>query len=63
MAFLASTPGVLLEAPAFWRDFRYELLEHSQRGHGDLFRYLPPAVFRWLEHRAGWHLCATAQAR
>ncbi len=27
------------------------------------FRYLPPAVFRWLERRAGWHLCVTAQAR
>lgn len=27
------------------------------------FRSLPPAAFRWLEQRAGWHLCVTAQAR
>ncbi len=24
------------------------------------FRMLPPPVFRWLERRAGWHLCVTA---
>lgn len=26
------------------------------------FRFLPPPLFRWLEHRFGWHLCVTAQA-
>jgi hypothetical protein len=26
------------------------------------FRWLPPAAFRWLERRLGWHLCLTAQA-
>jgi len=25
------------------------------------FRYLPPALFRRLEEKLGWHLCATAQ--
>jgi 2-polyprenyl-3-methyl-5-hydroxy-6-metoxy-1,4-benzoquinol methylase len=25
------------------------------------FRYLPPAMFRWLERHFGWHLCVTAQ--
>jgi 2-polyprenyl-3-methyl-5-hydroxy-6-metoxy-1,4-benzoquinol methylase len=25
------------------------------------FRWLPPAVMRGLEHRAGWHLCLTAR--
>ncbi len=27
------------------------------------FRYLPTSVFRWLERRAGWHLCVTAEAK
>jgi ubiquinone/menaquinone biosynthesis C-methylase UbiE len=26
------------------------------------FRYLPPPLFAWLEHRLGWHLCLTAEA-
>jgi ubiquinone/menaquinone biosynthesis C-methylase UbiE len=25
------------------------------------FRLMPDPVFRWLEHRVGWHLCATAE--
>lgn len=25
------------------------------------FRWLPKAVFRWMEQRWGWHLCVTAQ--
>jgi 2-polyprenyl-3-methyl-5-hydroxy-6-metoxy-1,4-benzoquinol methylase len=25
------------------------------------FRYLPDAVFRWMERRWGWHLCVTAR--
>lgn len=25
------------------------------------FRYLPQAVFRWMEQRWGWHLCVTAR--
>jgi 2-polyprenyl-3-methyl-5-hydroxy-6-metoxy-1,4-benzoquinol methylase len=25
------------------------------------FRWLPKALFRWMEHRWGWHLCVTAQ--
>ena len=25
------------------------------------FRYLPQALFRWMERRWGWHLCVTAQ--
>lgn len=24
------------------------------------FQWIPPALFRWLEHRIGWHLCVTA---
>jgi 2-polyprenyl-3-methyl-5-hydroxy-6-metoxy-1,4-benzoquinol methylase len=27
------------------------------------FRFLPKSVFRWLERRAGWHLCVTAEAK
>ncbi len=27
------------------------------------FRYLPQSVFRFLEKRAGWHLCVTAEAK
>lgn len=26
------------------------------------FRWMPQALFRWLEHRIGWHLCLTAEA-
>ena len=26
------------------------------------FRWMPPALFRWMERRWGWHLCVTAQA-
>jgi ubiquinone/menaquinone biosynthesis C-methylase UbiE len=26
------------------------------------FRWIPPPLFRWLEHRFGWHLCMTAEA-
>ena len=25
------------------------------------FRYLPHALFRWMEQRWGWHLCVTAR--
>lgn len=25
------------------------------------FRYLPPALFRWMEQHWGWHLCVTAR--
>jgi len=25
------------------------------------FRYLPASLFRWLEHKFGWHLCVTAK--
>ena len=25
------------------------------------FRWMPPPLFRWLEKRLGWHLCATAR--
>ncbi len=25
------------------------------------FRWLPAPIFRWLEHRFGWHLCLTAR--
>jgi 2-polyprenyl-3-methyl-5-hydroxy-6-metoxy-1,4-benzoquinol methylase len=25
------------------------------------FRWMPPALFRWLERRLGWHLCITAE--
>jgi 2-polyprenyl-3-methyl-5-hydroxy-6-metoxy-1,4-benzoquinol methylase len=27
------------------------------------FRWMPTAVFRWLERRFGWHLCVTAVAK
>ncbi len=26
-----------------------------------LFRWIPRHVFRWLEHKIGWHLCVTAK--
>lgn len=26
------------------------------------FRWMPPPLFRWLEHQFGWHLCMTAEA-
>ena len=26
------------------------------------FRWMPPLLFHWLEHRFGWHLCITAEA-
>ncbi len=39
---ILSTPGILLEPDAFQRDFLFEL-RHTQRGHGEIFRYLPAA--------------------
>jgi ubiquinone/menaquinone biosynthesis C-methylase UbiE len=27
------------------------------------FRYIPENIFRWLEHKIGWHLCITAKLR
>lgn len=42
VAFLASTPGMVVEWPKFARDFAEEL-EHSRTGHGNVFRFMPPA--------------------
>jgi hypothetical protein len=35
------------------------------RRKGKYFRWMPPALFRWFEHRAGWHtlIKATLPAR
>lgn len=62
-ALLLATPGIVLESKRFWMDLSYEL-EHSRRGHGDIFRYLPPA---WVYHLKmslslglGWPLLATS---
>jgi SAM-dependent methyltransferase len=39
-----------------YREFRYRKVWY--------FRCLPQILFRWMEHRWGWHLCVTArQAR
>jgi hypothetical protein len=32
-AFIISTPGILLDSEAFWRDFKYEAI-HTSTGHG-----------------------------
>jgi hypothetical protein len=43
LSFLASTPGAIFDTPRFLADFLFEV-HHSQRGHGQLFWYLPPAA-------------------
>ncbi|MDH7569590.1 MAG: glycosyltransferase family 39 protein [Armatimonadota bacterium] len=45
-AFLAGCPGVLLNTPAFLRDFFYEV-QHVRTEHGILFWDTPPA---WIYH-------------
>jgi 4-amino-4-deoxy-L-arabinose transferase-like glycosyltransferase len=63
LAFLLTTPGALLESGPFLNHLAYELW-HSEHGHGEVFRELPPAG---LYHLAvtlplglGWPLFALA---
>lgn len=44
--------------------FRYSIGDYIQHRYRVVwyFRWLPSSIFRWLEHRLGWHLCLTAQA-
>lgn len=46
VAFAATTPGMVLEPTAFWRDFRYEM-EHTASGHGLVFAGALPG---FMEH-------------
>jgi hypothetical protein len=45
-AFAATTPGMVLEPSAFWRDFRYEMA-HTATGHGLVFAAALPG---FMEH-------------
>jgi hypothetical protein len=38
---------------ADYRDYRYVRAWY--------LRWMPRPLFRWLEHRLGWHLCVTAR--
>jgi ubiquinone/menaquinone biosynthesis C-methylase UbiE len=42
--------------------FPYRIADYVQYRYRKVwyFRYLPAAVFRWMERRWGWHLCVTA---
>lgn len=60
----------LLESAGFkikemWVDhiFPYRISDYIQYRYVKTwyFRWLPKPVFRWLEHRFGWHLCITAE--
>lgn len=44
--------------------FPYRVANYLQYGYVKVphFRVMPEPVFRWLERRVGWHLCATATA-
>lgn len=44
--------------------FPYQIVDYVQYRYVKAwyYRYLPPATFRWLERRFGWHLCVTAEA-
>lgn len=43
--------------------FPYRIPDYRQYRYIKLwyFRWMPPAVFRWLERHFGWHLCLTAK--
>jgi 2-polyprenyl-3-methyl-5-hydroxy-6-metoxy-1,4-benzoquinol methylase len=47
-----------------WADhiFPYRIRDYVQYRYVRVwyFRWMPPAMFRWLEQRFGWHLCLTA---
>lgn len=45
LTFLITTPGMVLEAGQFWKDFGYEI-SHSQQGHGLVFAGTAPG---WVE--------------
>lgn len=43
--------------------FPYAIPEYKKHAYKTVwyFRWLPAAVFRWMERRWGWHLCVTAR--
>ena len=45
--------------------FPYSIPEYVQYQYKIVwyFRWMPRRLFRWLERRAGWHLCITAVMR
>jgi ubiquinone/menaquinone biosynthesis C-methylase UbiE len=44
--------------------FPYSIPEYKEYRYKKVwyFRWMPSALFRWLERRSGWHLCLTAEA-
>lgn len=49
LTFFLSTPGMLLEPAAFWRDFFYEV-QHTSTGHGLVFAGTAPGFFYHLSN-------------
>ncbi len=70
-SYSKKTAARLIESSGFrvteaWVDhiFPYRVADYKQYRYVKSLhiRTFPPAVFRWLEQRFGWHLCLTAQA-
>jgi len=55
--------GFAVDSVSIEHIFPYRIPDYIQRQHKKAwyFRVLPAAAFRWLEKRAGWHLCVTAR--
>ena len=61
---LLARSGLKVTELAVEHIFPYRMSEYLQYRYGKVwyFRYMPQALFRWLEHHWGWHLCITAIA-
>lgn len=49
VAFLITTPGILLQPDLFWKDFKFEIT-HTQQGHGLVFAAMPPGWIQQFSH-------------
>jgi SAM-dependent methyltransferase len=61
---LLARSGLKVTELAVEHIFPYRMSEYLQYRYEHVwyFRYMPEALFRWLEHHWGWHLCVTAIA-
>lgn len=62
---LVESHGFRVRTLAVEHIFPYQIPEYVQYRYVKVWyvRWMPPPLFRWLEHRFGWHLCLTAEAR
>lgn len=54
LGFLIGCPGVLLNFPAFQRDFAAEAFHVSKQGHGDVFVHTPPGFIYHIGFNLFW---------